>query len=190
VRSSAESYLDASSEAFVADTLSVIDASVPVRGAFLLGSGAVGGFDASTSDIDLVVVIERPLGPDRPAVVAQLAALETPARDLELVLYVEGKQPPAFELNLNEGRERPDEEPFWFILDAALGQDHAVSMWGRRQWSQFFDPIPPERTREAVQLSLEWAQRQGPADEFSRLHAARASHFLATGRWISKNEAS
>ena len=75
-------------------------------------------------------------------------------------------------------------------LDAALGQEHAVPMWGRRQWSEFFDSISPERTREAMKASLEWAQRRKPANEFSRLQAARASHYLATGEWITKNEAS
>jgi predicted nucleotidyltransferase len=182
--------LDARSKAFVADVLRIIDSSVPVLEAFLLGSGSVGAFDPSTSDIDLVVVIERALGPQRASVVAQLAALETPVRDLELVVYVEGRQPPAFELNLNGGEERPNEKPFWFVLDAALGQEHAVPMWGRRQWSEFFAPISPERTREAMQESLEWAERQPPGNEFSRLQAARASHFLETGEWITKREAS
>jgi predicted nucleotidyltransferase len=190
VRSSADSFLDPRSKVFVGDALRVIDSSVPVLEAFLLGSGAVGGFEPSMSDIDLVVVIERALGAQRATVVAQLAALETPARDLELVVYVEGRQPPAFELNLNEGVERPSEEAFWFVLDAALGQEHAVPMWGHRRWSEFFDPISPERTREAMQESLEWAERQPPGDEFSRLQAARASHFLATGQWIAKKEAS
>jgi predicted nucleotidyltransferase len=182
--------LDARSEAFVADVLRIIDSSVPVLEAFLLGSGSVGAFDPSTSDIDLVVVIERALGSQRATVVTQLAALETPVRDLELVVYVEGRQPPAVELNLNGGQERPNEEPFWFILDAALGQEHAVPMWGRRRWSEFFDPISPERTREAMQRSLEWAQRQASGNEFARLQAARASHYLATGQWITKKEAS
>jgi len=170
--------------------LRVIDSYVPVLEAFLLGSGAVGAFDPSTSDIDLVVVIERALGSSRATVVAEVAALETPVRDLELVVYVEGRQPPDFELNLNGGEERPTEEPFWFILDAALGQEHAVPMWGHRQWRELFDPISPERTREAMQESLEWAQRQGPDNEFSRLQAVRARHYLATGRWITKAEAS
>lgn len=182
--------LDARSEAFVADVLRIVDSSVPVLEAFLLGSGSVGAFDPSTSDIDLVVVIERALGAQRAAVVGRLAALETPVRDLELVFYVEGRQPPAFELNLNEGEERPNEEPCWFILDAALGQEHAVPMWGHRQWSEFFEPISPERTREAMEASLAWAQRQRPGDEFARVQAVRASHYLATGRWITKAEAS
>jgi predicted nucleotidyltransferase len=182
--------LDARSEAFVADVLRIVDSSVPVLEAFLLGSGSVGAFDPSTSDVDLVVVIERALGSQRATVVTQLAALEPPVRDLELVVYVEGRQPPAFELNLNGGEERPNAEPFWFILDAALGQEHAVPMWGRRRWSEFFDPISPERTRKAMQRSLEWAQRQASGNEFARLQAARASHYLATGQWITKKEAS
>jgi len=166
--------------------LEVIHRHVPVLEAFLLGSGAVGGFDPRTSDIDLVVVVEHPLETERAAVVEQLAALETPARDLELVVYVEGSQPPSFELNLNEGVERPSAEPFWFVLDAALAQERAVPVWGRRRWQEFFAPIGPERARAATKESLEWAERQPPDDGFARLHAARARHYLAHGDWVTK----
>jgi predicted nucleotidyltransferase len=185
----AGTFLDSRTGAFVDDVLAVIDPSVPVLEAFLLGSGAVGGFDPRTSDVDLVVVIERPLSTERANVLRRLAALETPVRDLELVIYVEGSQPPAFELNLNGGVERPNEEPFWFVLDAAVAQEHAVPVWGGRRWDEFFAPIPPDRTREAMKESLRWAEQQPPNDEFARLHAARARHYLACGEWITKNEA-
>jgi predicted nucleotidyltransferase len=179
-------FLDARTRAFVSDVLTRIDSSVPVLEAFVLGSGAVGGFDPSTSDVDLVVVLDRSLGAERRNIVAQVAELEVPVRDLELVVYVEGKQPPDFELNLNEGEERPNEEPFWFVLDAALAQDQAVPVWGRRRWSEFFARIAPERTREAMKESLDWAERQAPENEFARLHAVRARHFLEHGDWLPK----
>jgi predicted nucleotidyltransferase len=182
-------YLDSRTATFVADVLAAVDSVAPVRAAYLLGSAAVGGFDPSTSDVDLVVVIERPLGTKRARVVGRLASLEVPARDLELVVYVQGCQPPDFELNLNEGAERPNEEPFWFILDAALAQEHAVPVWGRRRWSEFFDPISPEATRKAMKESLAWAQRQPRNDDFARVHAARARHYLEQGEWIAKEAA-
>jgi predicted nucleotidyltransferase len=173
----------------VADVLAVVDSRVPVLEAFLLGSGAVGGFDPRTSDVDLVVVVGQPLGTERANLVAQLASVEIPVRDLELVLYAAGNQPPDFELNLNRGAERPGEERFWFVLDAAVGQQHAVPVWGTRRWNEFFAAISPERIRAAMQESLEWAERQPPDDEFARLHAARARHFLARGEWIEKKPA-
>ena len=174
---------------FVAEALAAIDSFVPVLEGFLLGSAAVGGFDARTSDVDLVVVVERPLGVERARVVGLLAELEVPVRDLELVVYVQGNQPPNFELNVNGGVERPNEEPFWFVLDAALAQEHAVPVWGKRAWSEFFDPISPETVRTAMEESLAWAERQPPDDDFARVHAVRARYYLEQGEWIGKDAA-
>ena len=185
----ARTFLDSRTEAFVTEVLTCIDSHVPVVEAFLLGSGAVGGFQPGVSDVDLVVVVEHALGTERAALVERLAALEPPVRDLELVVYVEGSEPPAVELNLNQGAERPNEEPFWFVLDAAIAQEHAVPMWGRRRWTELFTPIPPKRVREATKKSLDWAEREAPDDGFARLHAVRARHYLAHGEWITKKEA-
>jgi predicted nucleotidyltransferase len=181
-------YLDPRTEAFVADVLAAIDAHAPVLEAFLLGSGALGGFDPRTSDVDLVVVVEQLPPAERAALVEGVAGIERPVRDLELVVYVEGRQPPEFELNLNEGEERPA-EPFWFLLDAAMAQEHAVPMWGRRPWSDFFAPIPPERIRQAAQEALDWSLRQPADDEFARGNAVRSRHYLEHGEWITKKEA-
>jgi hypothetical protein len=182
-------FLDSRTEAFVAEVLGAIDRHVPVVEGFLLGSGAVGGFEPGISDVDLVVVVQNAPGSERAALVQDVAAIEPPARDLELVVYVRGAQPPAFELNLNEGAERPNAESFWFVLDAAVAQEHAVPVWGGRRWSEFFAPIPPRGIRKAMQESLAWAERQAPGNDFARSHAARARHYLANGEWISKKEA-
>lgn len=184
----ARTHLDARTEAFVADVLAAIDAHTQLLEAFVIGSGAAGGFDPATSDIDLVAVVDGPLR-DRAGLVADVAALPSPVRDLELVVYVEGRRPGDFELNVNHGEERPSEEPFWFVLDAALAQEHAVPVWGERPWSDFFEPIRPEEIREAMEASLDWASRQGPEDEFAREQGARARHYLEHGEWITKKEA-
>jgi predicted nucleotidyltransferase len=181
-------YLDRRTEAFVADVLAAIDAHASLLEAFVIGSGAAGGFEPGASDVDVVAVIDRPLR-DRAALVAEVAALQSPVRDLELVVYNRGSRPGDFELNLNHGEERPDEEAFWFVLDAALAQEHAVPVWGERSWSDFFEPVRPEKIREAAQASLDWASRQGPDDEFARQQAARARHYLEHGEWITKKEA-
>jgi predicted nucleotidyltransferase len=182
-------YLDERTESFVGEVLAAIDAHVPILEAFLLGSGAAGGFDPKTSDVDLVVVVARPLGSERAALVERLAGIEPPVRSLELVLYVEKHQPPDYELNLNEGEERASEQPFWFVLDAAAAQERAVPVWGRRPWGELFTAISPERTRQAMQESLEWAEAQPAGDEFARGHAVRARHYLDRGEWITKKEA-
>jgi predicted nucleotidyltransferase len=181
-------YLDPRTEAFVADVLAAIDAHASLLEAFVIGSGAAGGFDPGTSDVDLVAVVAGPPR-DREALVTEVASLPSPVRDLELVVYVQGHPPGDFELNLNHGVERPDAEPFWFVNDAALAQEHAVPVWGERRWSDFFEPVRPEEIREAVQASLDWANRQGPDDEFALQQAARARHYLEHGEWITKKEA-
>jgi predicted nucleotidyltransferase len=189
MRVASATHLDPRSEAFVSEVLRVLDAHVQVVEAYVLGSGAVGGFDPRTSDIDLVVVVERPPGAERAALIEEVAALECPVRDLELVVYVEGAEPPEYELNLNEGRERPGEEPFWFVLDAAVAQEHAVPVWRGRPWSDLFAPIPAERIRTAVEESLAWSARRPEGDRFARLNVARARHYLEHGDWITKEEA-
>jgi hypothetical protein len=181
-------YLDPRTEIFVADVLAAIDSHASLLGGFVIGSGAAGGFDPGTSDVDLVVVVDGPPR-DRQALVAEVAALPSPVRYLELVVYVQGRRPGDFELNLNHGVERPDAEPFWFVLDAALAQEHAVPVWGERPWSEFFEPVGPEEIHEAMQASLVWAGRQRPEDEFARQQAARARHYLEHGEWITKKEA-
>jgi predicted nucleotidyltransferase len=185
----AGTHLDTRTAAYAAEVIAAIDATVPVLEAFVLGSAAAGGFDPSTSDLDLVVVIEARLAPaERHEILRRLQELEPPVRDLELVAYVAGAQPPDFELNVNHGEERPSEDQFWFVLDAALAQEHALPLLHGRSWSEFFEPVPSESTRRAVQESLRWTERQA-GDEFARVHAVRARHYLDHGEWITKKEA-
>jgi hypothetical protein len=178
-------HLDARTAAYVEDVVGAIGAHLPIVEAYLVGSGATGGFDPRTSDVDVVAVVERPLGSDRRRVVDAVRALPCPVRDLELVLYVDGVQPPSFELNLNHGDET-DAEPFWFVLDAAFAQEHAVPLLGGRRWTDVFERVEDEQIREAVRESLEWAEVRD--DEFARVTATRSRHYLEHGEWISKLE--
>ena len=182
-------YLDARTEAYVQDILGAIEAHVPLVEAYLVGSGAVGGFDPRTSDVDLVVAVTRPLGGERSELVDHVLGVECPVRDLELVIYVEGSEPPDFELNLSKSQERPDEEAFWFVLDAAIAQDRAVPLLHSLPWAQLFQSVSDDRVRDAARESLAWSARQPDDDEFARLNAARTRHYLAQGEWISKAEA-
>jgi hypothetical protein len=180
-------HLDARTDAYVQDVVRSIAAHVPVVEAYLVGSGAVGGFDARTSDVDLVVVVERPLDDERQRVIGAVAGLDCPVRDLELVLYVQGQEPPHFELNLNHG-EATDAESFWFVLDAALAQEQAVPLLHERPWTDVFGSISEERIREAARESLAWSE--GRSGDFARVTAARSRHYLEHGEWISKAETS
>ena len=183
------SHLTPAAEAYatqVAEAIGGLDAL------YVGGSGALGGFDPQRSDIDLVAVVDRKLDEsEKTAIAGAIGELPLPARRLELVVYATGSQPPAFELNLNAdsqgAAEHPDEPPHWFVIDAALAQEHAVRLHGP-PWSESFAPLTPAQVREAMKQSLAWSE-QRPGDEFAELNAIRARHYLEHGEWITKAEA-
>jgi len=180
-------HLDEASRAYRAGVLAAIGEEVEVLDSFVLGSGLIGGFRPGESDLDLVVVVDAPIeGEARRRAVERITALDLPGRRLELVVYVNGHQPPDFELNLevdNAGaREAPDELDHWFVIDAGMAQERIPA------WTDYFDSIPEERLREAVVRSLAWSE-EWPDLEFARLNAARARHYLEHGKWLSKEEA-
>ena len=170
-------------EAYAATVVDAIDAVVPVEGAYVLGSALLGGFDPERSDLDLVVVVERPpTVPEREAVVEALDRPAPPVRKLELVVYAAGAKPPAYELNYPDG----DGEPaFWFVLDAAIAQERSRPLRGR-SWRELLEPVTEAETRSAAKELLRWADDQ---DELGRPHALRAQHYLEHAEWITKEEA-
>jgi len=181
--------LDRRAAAFAAEVVDAIDDVVPVLEGFVLGSAALGNFDPATSDVDMTVVIAEPLGSRRDELVRSLGQLELPFRDLELVAYVAGSQPPNRELNYDHGHEHPDENGFWFVLDAALAQEHALPLLGRHEWRDLFEPVGPEAVESAMRESLAWAEQEPADNAFARLHAIRARRYLEDGVWISKADA-
>jgi hypothetical protein len=169
---------EAQLETYVAHVVDAIEGVAPVAGAYVLGSALLGGFDPATSDLDVVVVVERPLEEgEREELVAVLDELPQPFRKLELVVYAAGAKPPAYELNYPDG---PGEPEFWFVLDAALAQRFAAPGWG-----ELLQPVSEAETRRAAEELLGWAEAR---DE--HVHAARARHYLEHGEWITKEEAS
>jgi predicted nucleotidyltransferase len=184
----AETYLDETAEAYRQRVVAAIGADVEVLASFVLGSGLVGGYRPGESDLDLVMVVDAPLrGEARRAAIERIAALELPGRRLELVVYVRGDEPPDFDLNLEvdaDGvREAPDEADHWFVIDAGIAQERIPA------WLEYFEPVPDERVREAVEQSLAWSA-EWPDLEFARLNAARARHYLEHGEWLSKGDVS
>jgi predicted nucleotidyltransferase len=173
---------EAQLETYVAEVVGVVEASgPPVLGAYVLGSALLGGFDPSTSDVDLVVVVARPLQPvQRTALTAALDDLGSPFRKLELVVYVAGATPPAYELNYPDGAREP---AFWFVLDAAIAQERVKPFTGR-PWRELLEPVTESEARTAAEELLRWAEAK---DE--DVHAARARHYLEHGDWITKEEA-
>ena len=171
-------------EAYAATVVDAIDAVVPAEGAYVLGSALLGGFDPERSDLDLVVVVERPpTAPEREAVVEALDRPAPPVRKLELVVYAAGAKPPAYELNYPDGDGQP---AFWFVLDAAIAQERSSPLRGR-SWRELLEPVTEAETRSAAEELVRWAEEQG--GELGRPHALRARHYLEHGEWITKDEA-
>jgi predicted nucleotidyltransferase len=171
-------------ELYAATVVDAVDALVPVEGAYVLGSALLGGFDPDTSDLDLVVVVARPVSAsERKAVVQALDELPSPVRKLELVVYFAGAKPPAYVVNYPDG----DGEPaFWFVLDAAIAQQRSQPLRGR-PWRELLQAVTEAEARSAAEELLHWAEARG---KLACPHALRARHYLERGEWITKEEAS
>jgi predicted nucleotidyltransferase len=176
--------LPAQVEGYVDEVVDAVDAVVPVAGAYVLGSALVGGFDPARSDLDAVVVVERPLDADeRERVWQALDELPPPVRKLELVVYPAGARPPGYDLNYPDGDGEPG---FWFVLDAAIGQERAQPLRGR-PWHELLEPVTEAETRRAAEEMLRWAEERD--DELARPHGVRARYYLEHGDWMTKAEA-
>lgn len=170
--------------------VAVLRESAPVEAVYLHGSAALGAFEHGRSDLDVVAVTRRSLLLDqRRALAAAVEALPVPARKLELVVYPRGSD--RWEINLNTGEQLgldPDAEPsFWFVLDRAIAEQHALPLLGP-PWAELFEP----ESREAIESALDgaeafdgWDDPTGDAELASR----RAQVWRETGRWVSKRQA-
>jgi hypothetical protein len=104
-------------------------------------------------------------------------------RKLELVVYPAGARPPGYDLNYPDGDGEPG---FWFVLDAAIGQERAQPLRGR-PWRELLEPVTEAETRRAAETMLRWAEERD--DELARPHGVRARHYLEHGTWMTKAEA-
>jgi hypothetical protein len=174
---------DAQLEAYLAAVVGAVDAVVPVAGAYVLGSALLGGFDPDRSDLDMVVVVERPPNAsEAEKITSAVDELPPPVRKLELVVYAAGAKPPAYALNYPDGAGEP---PFWFVLDAAIAQEHSQPLRGR-PWRELLEPVTEAETRSAAEDLLRWADERD--DELARPHALRARHYLEHAEWVTKEE--
>ena len=166
----------------------VLRQGAPVDAVYLLGSAALGAYEHGRSDVDVVAVTSRSLSvEERRALAAAVEAVPVPARKLELVVYPRGST--RWELNLNTGEHigvDPDAEPsFWFVLDRAIAEQHALPLLGP-PWAELFEP----ESREAIEAALDEAVAfEGWSEAAADLAGARGRIWRETGRWVSKREA-
>jgi hypothetical protein len=170
----------------------------------LVGSAGAGWYEPGISDVDVAVVVKRPLDE---GLARSLAAklshsrLPCPARRLELVVYRRGllaepTWPLPFELNLNTGPGRPDhvgldpsaEAAHWFLLDLAIARDRSTPLAGPPLHA-LLGEIPRPAVLEALLAALDWYDAEEPDPAASILAACRAWHFADEGEWVSKREA-
>jgi hypothetical protein len=190
-------------EAYVSELTARLRARLGDRlaGAWQVGSGALGDFDAARSDIDVQAVSTARLArPELEALAAALShtALPCPVRGLEFVLYalddLRDPRGPAFQLNLNsgpgmdqhEGYDADAEPRFWFVLDVSIAREQARPLVGA-------DPqaILPELPRPLVLAAAREALAfwRGYDGTQAVLAACRAWAWASEGRWRSKGDA-
>ncbi len=167
--------------------------------AWVVGSSALGDFDAARSDVDVQAVVSERLAPEAlRALAATLSAVPCPVRGLEFVLYARedltDPEGPAFSLNLNTGPGmdhhegyHPDAEPrFWFALDCSIAREHARPLAGPHP-REVLPELPRELVLARLRDSLTWWGDFGGWQAV--LAACRAAAWAETGHWLSKGEA-
>jgi hypothetical protein len=170
----------------------------------LVGSAGAGWYEPGVSDLDVAVVVRRPLD-DRSAraLAAKLShsQLPCPARRLELVIYqrallAQPTWPLPFELNFNTGPAVADhvgldpsaEAAHWFLLDLAIARERSTPLAGPPLHA-LLGQIPRPAVLEALRSALDWYDDEEPDTAASILAACRAWHFAEEGEWASKREA-
>ena len=172
-------------------------------GVWLFGSAALGDFDARRSDLDVQAVSSSALSlGERLQLAADLSheQLPCPVRGLEFVLYardgLDSEHGPEFSLNLNTGPGMthraslaPEDDPrFWFVLDVAIGREHAVPLAGPAA-DEVFPPLPRTLIVTSLREALAWHHANDPSGAQAVLAACRACAWAQEGRWLSKGDA-
>ncbi|MER7486845.1 aminoglycoside adenylyltransferase domain-containing protein [Streptomyces sp. NPDC126497] len=170
-----------------------------------VGSLALGDYRHGRSDVDVTVVVDRPL-PRR--ALTELAgtlahpALPCPAAGLELVVYpadFAGRPSggAGYLMDLNTGPSLPErvsldpgEAPaFWYVLDRSVAHQAGLPLFG----APVRDVIAaPERAAvlTALRASVrEHAEGEGHAADNRVLNGCRSVVYCRTGRWFAKRGA-
>lgn len=173
-------------------------------GVYPTGSLALDGYRPGRSDLDLIVVAERPGPAELDAVAAALSheALPCPATGLELVLYDRTAlagltTEPGFALNLNTGRELPsraetgtgDGLGFWYPIDRDITHQQRRVLAGPRFTE--LNPRQPYPTLLPVVAESVAAQLDGGPDATDNavLNGCRALRYHAERTWSAKSGA-
>lgn len=167
-----------------------------------IGSYALGAFDPTGSDLDVIVVVDRPLTvSDWDAVVDSCSheSLPVPARKLELVAYTRPQvaaprrnQPWELNFHTGPGVRHAGHDPMaeswhWFVLDLAQARDTAITLYGEPA-SVVIGAVSDHLVQDALAACLTWYELHEPGPQLM-FAAARAWRWNAEKRWSSKREA-
>ena len=163
-----------------------------LRGAYYVGSIALGGYVPAESDIDIVAVSEHAIADQQKPSLAESVFDTTrscPARGLEFTLYrgaVAQASPVAadFEVNVNGGPrmardihlESRTEPGFWYVIDRAVAHRCGVTIYGPPPAEVFADVSRPALL-DAMIESMRWHREHEKATLYSVLNASRAWRF-------------
>lgn len=197
--------MDPASERYVAAVGEVLINRLGLRlvGAYLHGSGVLGGFDARRSDVDVLVVTSGPISDEETAGVVQSLsdeALPCPARGLELSVVTHGlalhpsAQPP-FELHITTS---PDDPKVVHGHNRRGDADLVLHFAVCRVAGRLVCPgVPPHEAFGAVPRAmvihqliheLDWAGEHVP-NEYAVLNASAHGSSQPTGRWCPRSRA-
>ncbi|MGW1408296.1 aminoglycoside adenylyltransferase domain-containing protein [Streptomyces sp. NPDC002403] len=167
-------------------------------GVYLHGSAVLGGFDADSSDVDVLAVVAGQ-GTERDQRALGAAVVETtsrcPGTGLEMSVITAataadiGSCP--FEVHIRTTATGTAVIPGAghagdadLILHCAVCRDHALAVWGPPA-QEVFAPVPADRVRAAMVSELRWALDRASAT-YAVLNACRALRFAADGQLCSK----
>jgi streptomycin 3"-adenylyltransferase len=170
-------------------------------GVYLHGSGALGGFVAARSDVDILVVVrkssdgegQRKLGEaiaaaarDCPGVGLELSVITAAtAQELGSCQYEVHVNTTGAEVAISPGAGEDGDTDL--ILHCAVCRDHAVAVAGPPA-EQVFGEVGRDRIVQATLDELEWALEHAPTT-YAVLNACRALRFAVQGTQCSKVEA-
>jgi len=174
-----------------------------LRGAYFVGSAALGGYVPGKSDIDIVAVSRHAIADEMKPSLADAVFQTTrscPARGLEFTLYqsaVASSSPLGadFEINVNGGPgmdrdihlDSRTEPAFWYVIDRAVAHRHGVAICGPPPADAFAD-VSRSDLLDAMIASTRWHREHEGATLYSVLNATRAWRFAVEDALGSKLE--
>ena len=171
-----------------------------LSGLYLHGSGAMGGWVAELSDVDLLAVSDQPLSADeKQAVASALTSRDLPAPGVGLefsLVWTASFEPmtptPGFELHITTGVEpkvvdgagHPGDPDL--VMHYAVCRGRGVAILGPPP-HLIFPEVPRQMLLQALADEVVWGLESAPL-RYAVLNACRAWAFAQKGRLLSKIE--